>query len=107
LAYTYTALSGVESQQDDAGVAAELVLVQRSKAAHPREQDADVQAPPHLLHVRITHLLEARWAAMAKGGGAYTQQGRAKTRRLRPDEAARPALLLHLLPVGCWLFAVV
>jgi hypothetical protein len=25
--------------------------------------------------------------------GAYTQQGRARIRRLRPDEAARPALM--------------
>jgi hypothetical protein len=30
----YTARSGVESQQDDAGITAELVLVRRSKAAH-------------------------------------------------------------------------
>jgi hypothetical protein len=35
----YTARSGVESQQDDAGICAELVLVRVSKAAHPREQE--------------------------------------------------------------------
>jgi hypothetical protein len=48
-----TAQSGVESQQDDAGICAELVLVRLGKAAHQREQDADVQAPPHFLHVRM------------------------------------------------------
>jgi hypothetical protein len=35
----YTARSGVESQQDNAGIAADLVLVRVSSAAHPREQD--------------------------------------------------------------------
>jgi hypothetical protein len=42
----YTTRSGVESQQDDAGIRADLVLVRHSKEAHPREHDADVQTPP-------------------------------------------------------------
>jgi hypothetical protein len=42
-----TARSGVQSQQDDARVCAELILVRVSSAAHSREHDADVQAPPH------------------------------------------------------------
>jgi hypothetical protein len=42
-----TTRSGVESQQDDTGICAELVLVRFSKAAHPREQGADVQPPLH------------------------------------------------------------
>jgi hypothetical protein len=70
----YTALSGVESQQYDAGIAAELVLVRVSKTAPPREQDADVQAPPHHLHERITHLLEALWAVMFEGGCALGER---------------------------------
>jgi hypothetical protein len=32
----YTARSGVESQEDDAGICADLVLVRVSFAAHPR-----------------------------------------------------------------------
>jgi hypothetical protein len=69
----YTARSGVESQQDDAGIAAELVLVRLSKAAHPREQDADTRMRMcrrrriSFIHVRTTHLLEALWAAMLEG----------------------------------------
>jgi hypothetical protein len=39
-----TARSGVQSQQDDARVCAELILVRVSSAAHSREHDADVQA---------------------------------------------------------------
>jgi hypothetical protein len=40
-----------------------------SSAAHPREQDADVQAPMHFLHVRHRHALQAIWAGMwAKRG---------------------------------------
>jgi hypothetical protein len=57
LPLAYTARSGVESQQDDAGITAELVLVRRSKSAHPREQDADVQASMHFLNVRLRYLL--------------------------------------------------
>jgi hypothetical protein len=55
-----TARSGVKSQQDDARVCAELVLVRRSKAAHSREHDADVQAPPHFRPVRTRHPLQSK-----------------------------------------------
>jgi hypothetical protein len=58
LHWAYTARSGVCSQQDDAGITADLILVRVSKAARPREQDADVQTPPHFLHERLTHPLE-------------------------------------------------
>jgi hypothetical protein len=70
LPLAYTARSGVKSQQDDAGICADLVLVRVSKAAQPRGQDADVQAPPHFRPVRGRHALQAIWAGMGKRGCA-------------------------------------
>jgi hypothetical protein len=87
LPFAYTARSGVESQQDDAGIVAELVLVRVSSAAHPREQDADVQAPPHFLHVRPRHRLQAIWAVMFEGAGLCS---------------CRMRMRLHNRPQGDW-----
>jgi hypothetical protein len=39
-----------------------------TSAAHPREQDADVQAPMHFLHVRLRHRLQAIWAGNGRRG---------------------------------------
>jgi hypothetical protein len=78
----YTARSGVESQQDDAGICAELVLVLVSKAAHPREQDADVQTPPYFLHERLRHQLKAIWAGIGEGGCALGECGCTTARRV-------------------------
>jgi hypothetical protein len=65
--------------------------VQRSKAAHPREQDADVQAPPHHLHERIAHLLESLWAAMVKGGCALGERRFTTARRVTDHPSSMEA----------------
>jgi hypothetical protein len=70
----YTARSGVESQQKTIH---ESVLswswcgAVKQPIRESSEQDADVQAPTHFLHERPRHPLQAIWAVMAEGGGAF------------------------------------
>jgi hypothetical protein len=68
-----------------------LLFFAQCKAAHPREHDADVQAPPHHLHERITHLLEALWAAMVKVGCALGERRFTTARRVTDHSSSMEA----------------